>query len=98
MVECPKCGYKDPFMRSWFDPDKEVAEFDYFKDWNLELWERLQKGDVERDGYIYHLTKKSVERWKIEAWKLRASRYRGYCEGGRRKNYHIIGKRVVNHG
>ncbi len=80
-------------MRSWFHPDKEVAEPEYFKDWNPELWVQLQdKKDVIIAEFHYHLTKtgRTVERWNKAIDKV------GFAplEATHRRNQHI--KRKVN--
>ena len=92
MVACPNCGYKDPFMRSWYHPDKEVAEPDYFAPWNPELWEQLQKGDVIVGEFHYHLTRtrRTVERWNKAIDKV------GFAplEATHRRNLHIRRKEI----
>ncbi len=92
MVVCPSCGYKDPFMRSWYHPDKEVAEPDYFEPWNPELWEQLQKGDVIVGEFHYHLTRtrRTVERWNKAIDKV------GFAplEATHRRNLHIRRKEI----
>ena len=94
-MKCPNCGYTDPFMTSWWDHEKEVAEHTYFQEWDPELWEQLQQRDVRRGDYIYHLTPSSVERWPYERWISRSKRAKVYYEKGHRKNYHIIGKKLA---
>ncbi len=75
-------------MRSWYHPDKEVAEPQYFKDWDPKLWARLQRErDVIVDEFHYHLTKgdRTVERWNKAIDKV------GFAplEATHRKNLHI---------
>jgi len=94
-MKCPNCGYQDPFIPSWWDPEKEVAEHGYLKEWDPGLWEQLQLGDVRRGDYLYHLTPSSIERWLYERWISRPKRAKVYYERSDRKNYHIAGKRVA---
>ncbi len=75
-------------MRSWYHPDKEVAEPEYFKDWDPELWVRLQKErDIILGEFHYHLTKtnRTVERWNKAIDKV------GFAplEATHRRNLHI---------
>jgi hypothetical protein len=93
MVNCPSCGYKDPFMRSWYHPDKEVAEPEYFEPWNSELWKQLLKCDVIVGEFHYHLTrtKRTVERWNKAIDKV------GFAplEATHRRNLHIRRKEAT---
>jgi hypothetical protein len=65
-------------MRSWWDHEKEVAQPEYFREWDLELWQilveylPLNRAWVQvGEDTMYHLTGKSVERWKIPVLKAR---------------------------
>ncbi len=80
-------------MRSWFHPDKEVAEPEYFSEWDPEFWRELQeKKDVIVGEFHYHLTRtgRTVERWNKAIDKV------GFAplEATHRRNLHI--KRKVN--
>jgi len=103
-MKCPRCGYSDPFLRSWWDPEKEVCDHDHMKEWNISLYQRLldekdktgAKNAVEVDGFIYHLTPQSVERWEKWDWENRGNRIKGYYDKRvGRKNYHILGRRTA---
>lgn len=92
MTDCPNCGYKDPFMRSWYTVELETAEIPYFKEWRPDLYDRLLKEDLIEGKFHYHLARKrktkeptSVYRWNKELDKTGFGRQ----EGGRRKNYHL---------
>ena len=82
-------------MSSWWDHEKEVAEHSYFREWNPELWKKLQHGDVEVGNYVYHLTLSSVERWPKQARISRSKRSKVYYERAHRKNYNILGKKLT---
>ncbi len=75
-------------MRSWYHPDKEVAEPEYFKDWDPVLWLQLQTDrDIIIDDLHYHLTRgdRTVERWNKAIDKV------GFAplEATHRRNYHL---------
>lgn len=67
LVDCPRCGYHDPFHRSYFDVEKDAADPDYVKEWDLEIYQALEENAwVEVDGsahiellpsgFMYHRT------------------------------------------
>ena len=93
-MKCPKCGYSDPFMRSWFDVEREVAEPCYFKEWDPELWGLLQSEQwVEMDGHMYHLTrsKRTVVRYLTEILAHGIPPQ----ERSHRQNWHLLGQKLV---
>lgn len=100
-MKCPNCGYEDPFLRSWFDMEKEVCDHEHAMEWDRELFDELSGHDVRRieksgEEYVYHKTPKSVERWRAWDWDHRKSRKAPYYEATReRKNYHLIGRQMV---
>jgi len=81
-------------MRSWFDPEREVAEPWYFSEWDPEMWDLLQLGEwIEKDGYMYRLTrtKRTVVRFKINALMVGTPP----IERTHRKNYHLLGMKLA---
>jgi hypothetical protein len=91
-MKCPKCGYIDPFMQSWYIPEVEVAEPIWFNEWNeqymllLEVFRNLIIEHYSGD-YVYHLTKNnhSIQRFPIELHKVGF----GNQERVNRRNYHL---------
>ena len=96
MTDCPACGYHDPFMRSWFEPEREVAESLYFKEWDPELYtELLNNPWVQVGDFMYHRTKKgAIQRWKIVDIAAKKNQRIQYdTKASQRKNWHLKGKR-----
>ena len=98
MTRCPNCGYSDPFMPSWYDHEREVAELGYFAEWNVDLWLALLDNPwVEFGDFMYHLTSgrgtRGVQRYRIVDLIARKGQkivYDSAASG--RKNWHIKGK------
>ena len=72
---CPMCGYYNIFMKSWFEPQKEVAEARWLLEHDPELLSILLDYNhvtVEHfDGdWVYHLAKKAKAKLSVYRWPV----------------------------
>jgi hypothetical protein len=94
-MKCPQCGYADPFMPSWFDHEREVAEACYFKEWDPELFALLEveKWVQVEEEFMYHMTRKgAIQRFRIVDLIAKRGQHIEYdAKASGRKNWHLKG-------
>ena len=53
--ECEFCHVWTPFIPSWYDPERQVAEAYTLKEWDEEIYALLADGwTVENEPFIYY--------------------------------------------